>query len=58
MSTQEYLTVKELSQLIRISKTTIYDLVKDEKIPHIRIEGRIVFDKVKIKDWMDSQSKG
>lgn len=56
--TQEYLNVAELSKLIRLSKTTIYDLVAQKKIPHIRIQGRIVFDREKIKSWMDAQSKG
>lgn len=53
---KEYITLKELCAWIRLSKSHIYKLVSQNKIPHIKLGGKILFDKEKIQDWIDSQS--
>lgn len=57
MSQPEYITVKELSEWIRLSNSKIYTLIAEKKIPHAKVGGKILFDKEKIKEWIENQSK-
>jgi len=38
------LTVKEVAEYLKLNEQTVYDRVKENKIPHIRIGGSIRFD--------------
>lgn len=49
-------TVKELSQWLRLSKSQVYTLVAEKKIPYFKIGGKLLFDKEKIKNWLEEQS--
>ena len=54
---QDYLTVKELSKYIKLSESHIYFLVNNKKIPYSKLGGRrILFDKQKIKKWIEEKS--
>ena len=57
MNEIDFLTVKELCEWIRLSRSKVYSLLKDNKIPHAKVGGKILFDKEKIKVWIDNQSK-
>jgi excisionase family DNA binding protein len=57
MIENDYLTVKELCLWIRLSRSKVYALVTANVVPHIKVGGKILFDKQKIKDWIDTQSK-
>lgn len=57
MNEKDFLTVKELCEWIRLSRSKVYSLLKDNKIPHAKVGGKILFDKEKIKVWIDNQSK-
>jgi excisionase family DNA binding protein len=57
MTTQQYITVKELCEWIRLSRSKVYSLISTKEIPHIKVGGKILFDKEKIQNWIDSQSK-
>lgn len=35
-----------------LSKSFIYRLVKEDRIPHIRIGSKIIFDLNKIEEWL------
>jgi excisionase family DNA binding protein len=52
----DYLTVKELSQWIRLSASKIYSLIDKNKIPFTKIGAKILFDREKIKNWLAQQS--
>lgn len=54
---QDYITVKELCDWIRLSRSKVYLLVSQSKIPHIKVGGKILFDREKIKIWIENQSK-
>jgi excisionase family DNA binding protein len=55
--TTQYITVKELCEWIRLSRSKVYSLISTKEIPHIKVGGKILFDKEKIQNWIDSQSK-
>jgi excisionase family DNA binding protein len=57
MIENDYLTVKELCLWIRLSRSKVYALVTANVVPHIKVGGKILFDRQKIKEWIDTQSK-
>ena len=57
MIENDYLTVKELCLWIRLSRSKVYALVTANVVPHIKVGCKILYDKKKIKDWIDTQSK-
>jgi hypothetical protein len=52
-----FVTVKELSAWLRLSKSKIYSLVYGKQIPFVKIGAKILFDKEKITNWIEEQSQ-
>jgi len=52
---KQTITVKEVAGYIGVSKDVIYQLVKERKIPHLRIGRRILFRKEALNVWMNKQ---
>lgn len=52
----DFLTVKELSKWIKLSESHIYFLVNKKKVPFAKLGGKLLFDKQKIKDWIEINS--
>ncbi|PFR94851.1 helix-turn-helix domain-containing protein [Priestia megaterium] len=50
---RQTITVKEVATLIGVSKDLIYELVREKKIPHIKIGKRILFAHVNINNWLN-----
>jgi len=46
------LDTKEAANLIKYEVTSIYGLVKRKKIPFCKIEGKLLFSKKKLLDWI------
>lgn len=46
------LSVNEVAELIGVSITTIYTMVRQNEIPHKRVRGRIVFHRETIEKWL------
>lgn len=56
---EKLLTVKEVSEMLSLSKYAIYDMVVKNSIPHIRIGSTnrsVRFDKQKIEIWLKKKS--
>jgi len=54
---ETYLTVNELSSLLKMSSSHIYTLTSTKKIPHIKLLGKkILFDKKEIDNWLKSKT--
>ena len=51
----QMLTVKELSNYLCVSESTIRKMVREYKIPFIRIFSKILFDKSKIDFWIENE---
>lgn len=49
------LSVKELSAVLGISRTSAYELVHTKEIPSVKAGSRILVPKVKLIEWIESQ---
>ena len=53
------LSVKQLVDLMGVSDSTIYELIRDEKdFPVLRIGKRIVVPKEELRKWISTHTKG
>jgi excisionase family DNA binding protein len=48
-----FLSIKELSEYLKIKPSTLYDWTAQGKIPHFKIHGVIRFRKEEIDQWLD-----
>ncbi|MGD0938998.1 MAG: helix-turn-helix domain-containing protein [Terracidiphilus sp.] len=46
------ITVSELSALLHLGKTAIYDMARRAALPHYRISGSLRFDPQTIAEWL------
>ncbi|MFC0472500.1 helix-turn-helix domain-containing protein [Halalkalibacter kiskunsagensis] len=49
------ITVKEAASYIGVSKDLIYQLVRESKLPHVKVGRRILFRREVIDHWMNNQ---
>lgn len=55
---QMNLTVKEAAAILRISASTLYRLLRENKAPHMTFGTRKVIPSARFYEWMDSEVKG
>ncbi|MEC1155674.1 helix-turn-helix domain-containing protein [Cytobacillus horneckiae] len=51
------LTVHEVADYIGVSIDTIYTMVREKQIPHVRVRRRIFFSIETIDSWMKDQEQ-
>ncbi len=51
---KEFLTVKNVSEILDLKISSIYQLIYQNKIPHYKKGGRLYFDSNEIKEWVRS----
>jgi excisionase family DNA binding protein len=51
------LTAQEAAQYIGVHLDTIYNMVREKQIPHVRVRRRIIFSKETINAWMRDQEQ-
>jgi excisionase family DNA binding protein len=51
-----YLTVKEAAEWLKMSESHIYFLKHKKKIPHVKLGGKLLFEKESLKKWVESNS--
>ena len=54
----EYLTVKELADLLRLKERKIYDLASSGKVPCSRATGKLLFAASEIRAWIEQAKSG
>lgn len=54
----EYLTTKELAELLRLKERKIYDLAAAGKVPCSRATGKLLFPRAQIDAWLAANSSG
>ncbi len=54
----EYLTTKELAELLRIKERKVYDLAASGKVPCSRATGKLLFPRAEINAWLADNSSG
>jgi len=57
IETQELMTIDEVAQYLRVKRRTIYEWVKNHRIPAIKTVGQWRFKREKIDAWLDSQQE-
>lgn len=55
---QRILTIKEAAGIMRVSTSTMYQLVREDKAPHISIGKRKVIPANRFYEWLDGSIKG
>ncbi len=58
MTLNDYLTTKELADLLRIKERKVYDLASSGKIPCSRATGKLLFPRTAIEDWINEHASG
>ena len=54
----EYLTVRELAELLRLKERKIYDLAASGEVPCSRATGKLLFPASEIRNWIESAKSG
>ena len=53
----KYLTVKEAAVWLKMSASHIYFLVHKKRIPFMKLGGKVLFDRDKVRTWVEANSK-
>ena len=54
----EYLTTRELAELLRIKERKVYDLAATGQIPCSRAMGKLLFPRQEVEAWLARESSG
>jgi putative molybdopterin biosynthesis protein len=54
----EYLTTKEIAELLRIKERKVYDLANSGSIPCTKATGKLLFPRDAIEEWLERRSAG
>lgn len=57
-NTPEYLTVRELAELLRIKERKVYDLAASGEVPCSRATGKLLFRERDVRAWIAQSSTG
>ena len=50
--------VRQASTLLHLSEWSVYALARQNKVPHYRIGGKLLFSEAKLAAWLERQSHG
>ena len=53
----EFLTTKEVAELLRIKERKLYDLVSAQEIPCVKATGKLLFPRRLIDAWLEAQTE-
>ena len=51
------MTIEDLADYLKVTRRTIYDWLKHNKVPALKLVGQWRFKKDKIDDWLDGQTQ-
>ena len=51
------LNAREAAEVLRISKSKVYELARTESFPAVRIGKRVVIPRDKLIEWMNNQAE-
>lgn len=54
----EFLTVRELAELLRIKERKVYDLASSGEVPCSRATGKLLFPEAEVRAWIEGASSG
>ena len=50
-----FLTIEGAARYLNLTRSALYHLVERDKLPHHRAGGRLLFDKSKLRHWIEQQ---
>lgn len=55
---EQLLTIDDIAEKLQVKKSTIYSLVHKNRIPHIKLTGKLLrFRETEIQEWIDRGSE-
>jgi excisionase family DNA binding protein len=54
---EHLMTAREVAEVTRLARSTIYQLVHDGRIPHLKLGEAVRFRPSDVQAWLDSQVK-
>ena len=57
-SSAQMLDTREVAAYLRLKERRIYDLVRQQSIPHVRATGKLLFPRARIDAWLASKAQG
>lgn len=57
MISENLMTIEDLADYLKVTRRTIYDWLKHNKIPAIKLVGQWRFKKDKIDQWLEHSSR-
>ena len=51
------MTIEDLAGYLKVTRRTIYDWLKHNKVPALKVVGQWRFKREKIDAWLENQSK-
>ncbi len=57
MVISELMTIEDLAAYLKVTRRTIYEWLKQNKIPAVKLVGQWRFQREKIDAWLDIQAK-
>ena len=57
MVNNNLMTIEDLADYLKVTRRTIYDWLKHNKVPALKLVGQWRFRKDKIDDWLESQTQ-
>jgi excisionase family DNA binding protein len=52
---EDFLTVKDLSRILHVSRVWVYKLVREKRIPFYHVEKCVRFSPSEISEWLESK---
>jgi excisionase family DNA binding protein len=57
MANGTLMTIEDLADYLKVTRRTIYDWLKHNKVPALKVVGQWRFKREKIDAWLENQSK-
>jgi len=54
----EFISRKQFASFLGVSLSTVDRLLKAREIPHLKIRGKIFFEKAKLAEWLNKHEVG
>lgn len=58
MKSESLMTISDLAGYLKVTRRTVYEWLKSEKIPAVKLVGQWRFKRDKIDEWLEEQTKG
>jgi len=57
MNHEALMTITDLADYLKVTRRTIYEWLKEKRVPAVKLVGQWRFKKDKIDEWLESQTK-